>query len=264
MSADNATAIVCDTTAYLPGELIAEYGIHTVSLYVTLDGVQRAEGEISAAEYGTFYERLSASPGAATTSQPSVGDFVSVYGPLLDEGREVPAVALDDEGYATALADRDESITISPHLMGALHATVAEEGTGGFAAGLVAPGPHTTGYYSEITATRRLAKERDCMNYDSIFAATTYPVYALRREDGGALIFYSLNRTTTWHPVLKCGEGRRLEIPEGARWLLTDPTILAERRIVETQHYVSVVPAKNAAGSITAMATPALPSRNRR
>ena len=203
--------------------------------------------------FAAFVERRQADGGG----EPRVAALVLVrdaegapwrlaFSSLLDEGREVPAVALDDEGYATALADRDESITISPHLMGALHATVAEEGTGGFAAGLVAPGPHTTGYYSEITATRRLAKERDCMNYDSIFAATTYPVYALRREDGGALIFYSLNRTTTWHPVLKCGEGRRLEIPEGARWLLTDPTILAERRIVETQHYVSVVPAKNA------------------
>ncbi|MEV5408031.1 hypothetical protein AB0K60_04190 [Thermopolyspora sp. NPDC052614] len=168
------------------------------------------------------------------------------FSSLLDKGREPPTVALDDEGYATALATRDESIMISPHLMGALHATVAEEGTGGFAAGLIAPGPHTTGHYTQIAATRESAKERDCMNYDSIFAATTFPVYALRREDGGALIFYSLNRTTTWHPVLKCGEGRRLEIPKGARWLLSDPVILAERRIVETQQYVSVVPAKNA------------------
>ena len=168
------------------------------------------------------------------------------FSSLLDKGRERPTVALDDEGYATPLATRDESVMISPHLMGALHATVAEEGTGGFAAGLVAPGPHTTGYFTQIAATRESAKERDCMNYDSIFAATTFPVYALRREDGGALILYSLNRTTTWHPVLKCGEGRRLEIPEGARWLLSDPVILAERRIIETQQYVSVVPAKDA------------------
>jgi hypothetical protein len=169
------------------------------------------------------------------------------FSALLDEDREPPSVALDDEGYATALATRDESIKISPHLIGAVHATIAEEGTVAFAKGLFAPGPYTTGYYTEITESRRLAKERDCMNYDSIFAATTYPVYALRREDGGALVFYSLNRTTTWHPVLKCGEGRRLEIPEGARWLLSDPSIVAQRQIVETQHYVSVVPPKNAA-----------------
>lgn len=168
------------------------------------------------------------------------------FSSLLDKGRERPKVALDAEGYATALATRDESVSISPHLMGAVHATVAEEGTGGFAAGLIAAGPHTTGYFEQIAAARETAKERDCMNYGSIFAATMFPVYALRRDDGGALVFYSLNRTTTWHPVLKCGEGRRLEIPEGARWLLTDPVILAERRIVETQQYVGVVPAKNA------------------
>ncbi|WP_142260633.1 hypothetical protein [Thermopolyspora flexuosa] len=169
------------------------------------------------------------------------------FSSLLDEDREVPPVALDEEGYATALATRDESIKISPHLIGAVHATIAEEGTVAFAKGLFAPGPYTTGYYTEITESRRLAKERDCMNYDSIFAATTYPVYALRLEGGGALVFYSLNRTTTWHPVLKCGEGRRLEIPKGARWLLSDPSIVAQRQIVETQQYVSVVPGKNAA-----------------
>lgn len=203
-------------------------------------------------------ERRDRGPGAARAAgRPRVAVLVLVrdaegapwrlaFSSLLDEGREPPAVALDDEGYATAVATRDESVSISPHLMGALHATVAEEGTGGFAAGLIAPGPHTTGYYTEIAANKRLAKERDCMNYDSIFAATTFPVYALRSDDGGALIFYSLNRTTTWHPVLKCGEGRRLEIPEGARWLLTEQAILAQRRIVETQQYVSVVPAKNA------------------
>lgn len=94
MSANPATAVVCDTTAYLPDELIAEYGIRTVSLYVTIDGEQQAEGSISRAEYDTFYERLSASPGIATTSQPSVGDFVATYGPLLDEGREIVSLHL--------------------------------------------------------------------------------------------------------------------------------------------------------------------------
>jgi hypothetical protein len=168
------------------------------------------------------------------------------FSALLDSGQEPPSVRLDADGYATALATRDESVMISPHLMGPLHATIAEEGVGGFAAGLVAPGAHTTGYFTQIAADRQLAKDRDCMNYDSIFAATTYPVYALRTPDGGAVVLYSLNRTTTWSPVLKCGEGKRLEIPAGARWLLKDPVVLKERRIVEMQQYVSVVPAKNA------------------
>jgi DegV family protein with EDD domain len=88
------TAIVCDSTSYLPDELIAEHGIHTVSLYVTLDGVQRRESEIPPSEYGDFYERLRRSEQGATTSQPSVGDFIEVYAPLLEEDREIVSLHL--------------------------------------------------------------------------------------------------------------------------------------------------------------------------
>ena len=84
------TAIVCDTTAYLPSELTAERGIETISLYVSIDGDQQRESEIE--DYGAFFERLRASEGGATTSQPSIGDFVSVYEPLLEAGREVVSI----------------------------------------------------------------------------------------------------------------------------------------------------------------------------
>ena len=90
LSPDANTAVVCDTTAYLPSELVASMGIQTISLYVAVDGVQEPEAEIS--DYGAFYERLRASEGGATTSQPSVGDFVAVYEPLLAEGREIVSV----------------------------------------------------------------------------------------------------------------------------------------------------------------------------
>ena len=90
MSSSSQTAVVCDTTAYLPSELIASRGIQTISLYVTVDGQQEREAEI--ADYAGFYERLRASEGGATTSQPSIGDFVSVYEPLLDEGREIVSI----------------------------------------------------------------------------------------------------------------------------------------------------------------------------
>ncbi len=90
MSSGTDIAVVCDTTAYLPTELVASNGIHVVSLYVAVDGVQEPESEIS--DYAAFYERLRASEEGATTSQPSIGDFVSVYEPLLDEGREIVSV----------------------------------------------------------------------------------------------------------------------------------------------------------------------------
>ena len=90
MSSPAQTAVVCDTTAYLPSELVAARGIRTISLYVAIDGHQEPEAEIS--DYADFYERLRASEGGATTSQPSIGDFVSVYEPLLDEGREIVSI----------------------------------------------------------------------------------------------------------------------------------------------------------------------------
>ena len=50
MPPDLTTAVVTDTTAYLPDELIAEHGIHRVSLYVALEGEQRPEIEIAGSE----------------------------------------------------------------------------------------------------------------------------------------------------------------------------------------------------------------------
>jgi DegV family protein with EDD domain len=90
VSADPTTAVVTDTTAYLPDDLVREHDIHRVSLYVTLDGDTQAESELS--DYDTFFKRLSRSSEGASTSQPSVGDFRAVYEPLLSEGLEIVSV----------------------------------------------------------------------------------------------------------------------------------------------------------------------------
>jgi fatty acid kinase fatty acid binding subunit len=90
LTAARPTAVVCDSTAYLPSELLAERGIELVSLYVSIDGEQQRETEIG--DYGAFFQRLRASEDCATTSQPSVGDFVAVYEPLLDAGQEVVSI----------------------------------------------------------------------------------------------------------------------------------------------------------------------------
>ncbi|HEY1853164.1 MAG TPA: DegV family protein [Solirubrobacterales bacterium] len=84
--------VVCDSTAYLPAEMLAERGIEVISLYVAVDGEQERELEVS--DYGDFYRRLRASTSGATTSQPSIGDFIDVWGPLLDAGREVVSIHL--------------------------------------------------------------------------------------------------------------------------------------------------------------------------
>jgi fatty acid kinase fatty acid binding subunit len=92
LSSSAQTAVVCDTTAYLPSELLAERGVTPISLYVSVDDTQEAEADIS--DYAAFYERLRASENGATTSQPSIGDFIAAYEPLLDEGKEIVSVHL--------------------------------------------------------------------------------------------------------------------------------------------------------------------------
>ncbi|WP_133061802.1 hypothetical protein [Streptosporangium minutum] len=162
---------------------------------------------------------------------------------LLEPGARIPEVAKDAEGYATALDYEDTSVEISPRLMAPLHATSAEEGTEGFTAGLIEAGPHTTGYADEIAANRLDYKKEDCLGYDSIFAASNYPVYALRTAGGGALVTYSLVRTTTvTSKVEPCAE---IVVPPDAKRLVKERRASKELRTVELQQYVSTVPAKN-------------------
>ena len=106
-------AVVTDTTHYLPAALVDEYELHEVSLYVRFG--ERLERESDMPSFDAFYERLRAARELPTTSQPSIGDFLAVYEPLLAEGRDVVSIHLaaglsgtyDSAGQAAAqLAER--------------------------------------------------------------------------------------------------------------------------------------------------------------
>src|SRR3954451_20574759 len=87
-----STAVVADTTSYLPRNLLEKHDIKEVSLYVGLEGEQEREADIT--DLHAFYERLRISDQTVTTSQPSVGDFISVYEPLLADGKEIVSIHL--------------------------------------------------------------------------------------------------------------------------------------------------------------------------
>jgi DegV family protein with EDD domain len=86
-------AVVTDTTQYLPREVIERHGITLVSLYVTWAG--RTDRESALGDYDEFYAHLRSGQGdLPSTSQPSVGDFLAVYEPLIEEGADVLSVHL--------------------------------------------------------------------------------------------------------------------------------------------------------------------------
>lgn len=86
-------AIVSDTCHYLPPEQVRREGIHEVSLYVHWGTETQRESEIG--DYDGYYERLRSSAELPTTSQPSIGDFLAVYEPLLaDADTEIVSIHL--------------------------------------------------------------------------------------------------------------------------------------------------------------------------
>ncbi|MDX6718492.1 MAG: fatty acid kinase fatty acid binding subunit [Solirubrobacteraceae bacterium] len=100
-------AVVTDSTHYLPADVLARHGVHVVSLYVKRGETLERESEI--VDLDAFYERLRSASDVPTTSQPSVGDFLSVYEPLLTAGRSIVSVHLSGAvsgTYGSALQAR--------------------------------------------------------------------------------------------------------------------------------------------------------------
>jgi DegV family protein with EDD domain len=110
-------AVVSDTTHYLPASVVAEHDIHLVSLYVKFGETLQRESDM--VDMDGFYERLRTAKDLPTTSQPSVGDFLEVYEPLLEAGNDIVSIHLSagiSGTYDSALQAK---------------AALAERGTGG-------------------------------------------------------------------------------------------------------------------------------------
>ena len=85
-------AIAADSTHYLPRALADSEGIHQVSLYVGWEGEFQRELDMDG--FNGFYERLRRDPELPTTSQPSIGDFLGVWEPLIEAGQDVVSIHL--------------------------------------------------------------------------------------------------------------------------------------------------------------------------
>ena len=136
MSASTPTAIVADTTGYLPAETLAEHDVHLVSLYVGLEGDQRPELDLLS-DLDGFYERLRASEETVTTSQPSIGDFIAVYEPLLADDREIVSVHLSSEISGTYEAATQARERLSAEGKGGERIHVVDSRTAAGGTGLV-------------------------------------------------------------------------------------------------------------------------------
>jgi DegV family protein with EDD domain len=88
----NKVAILTDSTAYLPSDIIDRYQIQIIPLSVIWDGESYLDGiDITPSQ---FYKRLENSPTLPSTSQPPVGEFKKYFSSLLDSGKDVLAILI--------------------------------------------------------------------------------------------------------------------------------------------------------------------------
>ena len=104
-------AVVTDTTHYLPREIVAELGVGEVSLYVN-DG-ERQEREADIVDLTAFYDALRSSASLPTTSQPSIGDFLAVYEPLVRDGRDIVSIHISGGISGTVEAARQAAAELA-------------------------------------------------------------------------------------------------------------------------------------------------------
>lgn len=129
-------AVVTDTTGYLPADAVDRYGISTIPLYVVFP--DRTERETDIADYGAFFEELRGGDALPKTSQPSVGDFAAVYGPLLARGDDVVSVHISGGISGTVEAGRQAAEQLEREGKGGERVRMVDSATAAGGLGIVA------------------------------------------------------------------------------------------------------------------------------
>ena len=122
-------AVVTDSTAYLPADLVERYGIEVVPLYVVLAGHSGEEGrDIGPSDVA---RALSVRGGRVSTSRPTPGDFVAAYRRCLDGGADgLVSVHLSAELSGTWDAARLAAAQVGEHIVRVVDSRSAAMGTG--------------------------------------------------------------------------------------------------------------------------------------
>jgi DegV family protein with EDD domain len=114
-TAKGRIAIVTDSVACVPPELVELYHIHVVPFHVLWDGKDYRDGvDMTAAEFYGLFGQNKAFP---TTSQPSLADFVRTYARLSEEADgivsiHVPAELTGAIGVARMAAEEAASVPV--------------------------------------------------------------------------------------------------------------------------------------------------------
>ena len=197
----NKVAIVTDSTAYLPKEIISQYHISIVPLslvwgeQILLDGV-----DIQPVE---FYDRLSNSKVMPTTSQVTPAAMLGTIQPLLEQGYDVLGIFLSSKFSGTiqsAMQARDM-------LNGAAHrVAIVESLSTTMAMGWPVLTAARAAQAGENLAECQKIAENACKNSGVLFVVETLEFLRRGGRIGGAQAL--LGTVLNIKPVLEMRDGR--------------------------------------------------------
>ncbi len=160
-------------------------------------------------------------------------------------GMTLPRLAADADGYVPQVPLTTTDLLAQPYATGPLQAAVVDDGPASAAAKAVTAGPLTTTMYQaarDRSGTGLRVPSGD--SYQWAMQGTTYPAFALRTTDGGALVLYAmyLNSTVATPSYINKGDpiesGPPIEVPPDVAPLLT-PGQPTPRTMLEAQELFS-------------------------
>jgi DegV family protein with EDD domain len=120
-------AVVTDSVACVPQELIEKYNIHVVPFVVIWDGRAYTDGiDLTAQE---FYRLFGQNKSFPTTAQPSLADFVRTYARLSDEAEGIVSIHVPEEltgAISVARVAAREAASVPVQVVDSRMATMAQ------------------------------------------------------------------------------------------------------------------------------------------
>ncbi len=104
-------------------------------------------------------------------------------------------IALDKDGYATAVSPGDNGGAVAPSKVAGVHAATLSNGGGG-----MAPGPYTSESRAALTKVEA-ALHKNGVTLTSDFAPDQQRSFALRTTGGGALVWYVVRQSERYDMV---------------------------------------------------------------
>ena len=197
----NKVAIVTDSTAYLPKEIISQYHISIVPLslvwgeQILLDGV-----DIQPVE---FYDRLSNSKVMPTTSQVTPAAMLGTIQPLLEQGYDVLGIFLSSKFSGTILS----AMQARDMLNGAAHrVAIVDSLSTTMAMGWPILTAARAAQAGENLAECQKIAENACKNSGVLFVVETLEFLRRGGRIGGAQAL--LGTVLNIKPVLEMRDGR--------------------------------------------------------